>query len=98
MTRRTKLGALDHPLRVRILTTLAGRTASPSELAEEWSVSLGVASYHFKRLHKAGLLRLVRKVPRRGAVEHYYKANPQQVDALVDDLESVAKILTGGKT
>jgi DNA-binding transcriptional ArsR family regulator len=64
--------ALAHPLRTRILAALEDRTASPSELAGELGVSIGVISYHVRRLASLGYLKLVKKVPRRGAIEHYY--------------------------
>ncbi len=64
--------ALSHPLRTHVLAALEHRTASPSELASEFGVSLGVVSYHVRRLHALGFLRLVKQVPRRGATEHYY--------------------------
>lgn len=66
--------ALAHPLRARLLGALEDRTASPSELAAELDVPLGVLSYHIRRLTALGFLTLVRRVPRRGAVEHYYTA------------------------
>jgi DNA-binding transcriptional ArsR family regulator len=66
--------ALAHPLRTRVLAALEGRTASPSQLAEELEVPLGVLSYHVRRLTALGFLKLVKRVPRRGAVEHYYTA------------------------
>jgi DNA-binding transcriptional ArsR family regulator len=66
--------ALAHPLRGRILAALEDRTASPSELAAELDASLGVLSYHVKRLTALGFVKLVKRVPRRGAVEHYYTA------------------------
>jgi DNA-binding transcriptional ArsR family regulator len=72
--------ALAHPLRVRILSILEERDmASPNELADELSVSLGVMSYHVRRLHALGFLELVKRTPRRGAIEHHYraKARPQ---------------------
>jgi DNA-binding transcriptional ArsR family regulator len=64
--------ALAHPLRTRILAVLENRTASPSEIAEELDAPLGVVSYHVRRLHALRFLKLVKRVPRRGAVEHYY--------------------------
>lgn len=64
--------ALAHPLRTRILSTLENRTASPSEIADELGAPLGVVSYHVRRLHALHFLKLVRRVARRGAVEHYY--------------------------
>jgi len=66
--------ALAHPLRTQILTALEGRTASPSELAVELDAPLGVLSYHVRRLVALGFVKLVKRVPRRGAVEHYYTA------------------------
>ncbi len=66
---------LAHPLRVRILAILEQRVASPSEIALELDASLGVVSYHVRRLEALGLIKLVRKTPRRGAIEHYYRAD-----------------------
>ena len=66
--------ALAHPLRVQILAVLQDRTASPSDLAEELEAPLGNVSYHVRILAKLGLLKLVRKRPRRGAIEHMYQA------------------------
>lgn len=66
--------ALAHPIRTRILGALEGRTASPSELAPELGVPLGVTSYHVRRLESLGLIKLVKSAQRRGAVQHYYRA------------------------
>ena len=75
--------AMAHPLRVRILGILDDRVASPSELADELNADLGVVSYHVRTLARAGLLKLVRKKQRRGAVEHFYKAAERPV--ITDD-------------
>src|SRR5215210_100946 len=66
--------ALAHPLRVRILGVLQDRVASPSDLSEELKAPLGNVSYHVRILAQLGLLKLVKKRPRRGAIEHYYEA------------------------
>lgn len=66
--------ALAHPLRVQILSVLEERVASPSSLAEELGAPLGNVSYHVRTLADLGLLKLVRRRTRRGAVEHYYQA------------------------
>jgi DNA-binding transcriptional ArsR family regulator len=66
--------ALAHPLRVRILAVLQDRVASPSDLAEELKAPLGNVSYHVRILAGLDLLKLVKKRPRRGAIEHYYEA------------------------
>jgi DNA-binding transcriptional ArsR family regulator len=72
--------ALTHPLRIQILAALDERTASPSELADELGAPLGNVSYHVRQL--AGLIKLVKRTPRRGAIEHHYKAvgRPQITD------------------
>src|SRR3712207_503867 len=69
--------ALTHPLRIQILRALEERTASPSELADEIGAPLGNVSYHVRQLHALGLIKLVKKTPRRGAIEHHYKALAQ---------------------
>jgi DNA-binding transcriptional ArsR family regulator len=69
--------ALTHPLRIEILRSLEERTASPSELADEIGAPLGNVSYHVRQLHGLGLIKLVKKTPRRGAIEHHYKALAQ---------------------
>jgi len=74
--------ALAHPLRTRILAALENRTASPTDLASELDAPLGVVSYHVRRLYALKFLKLVKRVPRRGAVEHYYTtvAGPRITD------------------
>jgi DNA-binding transcriptional ArsR family regulator len=66
--------ALAHPLRVQILSTLEDRVASPSDLALELGAPLGNVSYHVRTLADLGLVKLVKRRTRRGAVEHYYQA------------------------
>ena len=66
--------ALAHPLRIRMLTVLNQRIASPSELAGELDEPIGNVSYHMRTLADLGMVELVRTEPRRGAVEHYYRA------------------------
>jgi DNA-binding transcriptional ArsR family regulator len=66
--------AISHPLRHRLLVLLNERVASPNELARELGEPLGTVSYHVLRLRDAGAIELVRTEPRRGAVEHYYRA------------------------
>ncbi|HEU4976432.1 MAG TPA: winged helix-turn-helix domain-containing protein [Baekduia sp.] len=69
--------ALSHPLRVRILGILEEQDASPVELSQVLDASLGTVSYHVRQLNELGLLDLVRETPRRGAVEHHYRAKPR---------------------
>jgi DNA-binding transcriptional ArsR family regulator len=76
---------LSHPLRPRILQILTLRgEASPNEIAEELGVPLGTLSYHTRLLRDYGWIELVREVPRRGAVEHFYRA---VVKPLIEDAQ-----------
>lgn len=90
--------ALTHPLRVQILRALEERTASPSELADEIGAPLGNVSYHVRQLHGLGLIKLVKKTPRRGAIEHHYKAlvqPPISEEAWADQPDVVRESVVG---
>jgi DNA-binding transcriptional ArsR family regulator len=69
-----QMKALAHPLRQKILSELSERVASPSELAEELGEPLGNVSYHVRMLVDLGCIELVSTTPRRGALEHHYRA------------------------
>lgn len=66
--------AYAHPLRIRILSLLEDRIASPNELASELDARLGTTSYHVRQLARLGLVELVHRETRRGAVVHFYTA------------------------
>lgn len=66
--------ALAHPLRVRILTSLQKGISSPNQLSQELGEPLGNVSYHVKTLLEYDCVELVKTEPRRGAVEHFYRA------------------------
>lgn len=66
--------ALAHPLRAQVLGILQERRASPRELADELRAPLGNVSYHVRILADLKLIKLVKKTPRRGAIEHHYEA------------------------
>jgi DNA-binding transcriptional ArsR family regulator len=66
--------ALSHPLRMRILTRLNEGVASPNEMAKEFDESLPLVSYHVRILRELECIELVRTTPRRGAIEHHYRA------------------------
>ena len=71
----TLLKALGHPLRLRLLEAISERgEASPVALAREFDQPLATVSHHVRLLRHLGYLELVRTEPRRGAVEHYYRA------------------------
>ncbi len=66
--------ALSHPLRAHVLAILNERVASPNQIANEIEEPLGNVSYHVKTLAEMGCIELVRTEPRRGAIEHFYRA------------------------
>lgn len=68
--------ALVHPLALDVLLAYdqASEETSPSEIAAFLELPLGRISYHIRKLVDHGLLVLVRVEPRRGALEHYYRA------------------------
>jgi len=66
--------ALAHPLRVKILSSLHKGISSPNQLAQELGEPLGNVSYHVKTLLEYDCVELVKTEPRRGAVEHFYRA------------------------
>ena len=74
--------AFSHPLRGIILDRLNDRVSSPVELARELDAPLGNVSYHVQVLLELDCIELVETVPRRGAVEHRYRATRR---TLIDD-------------
>jgi len=68
--------ALSHPLRIQILAAMntPPRRMSPKIFSEETGTLLSNSSYHFSALRKAGFIRIVEEVKRRGSVEHIYEA------------------------
>jgi DNA-binding transcriptional ArsR family regulator len=67
--------AVGHPLRLRILEAIAERgEASPIGLAREFDHAVATVSHHVRLLRDLGWIELTRTEPRRGAVEHFYRA------------------------
>lgn len=75
---------LSHKERAQCLSILSEREASPNELSELLNASLSKISYHVKVLNDFELIELVRAEPRRGAVEHFYRARQRAI--LPDDV------------
>ena len=77
------LRASSHPLRLDIQCILFNRVASPNEVARELGEDVKRLAYHFEVLEDDGVIELVKTEPRRGAVEHFYKAvaPPRHSDA-----------------
>lgn len=71
--------ALSHKERVQCLSILSEREASPNELSELLNTGLSKVSYHVKVLRDYELIEMVRTEPRRGAVEHFYRASQRAI-------------------
>jgi DNA-binding transcriptional ArsR family regulator len=85
--------ALAHPLRVRILSELERRTATPKELAIALGVPLENLSYHVRALRDFGFIRLEGRRMVRGAVEHRYSlaGRPRITAAAWEQLPAVVR-------
>jgi hypothetical protein len=59
---------------MRILTALHEGISSPNQLSQKLNEPLGNVSYHVKTLLEFDCIELVKTEPRRGAVEHFYRA------------------------
>lgn len=70
---RQKLRALSHPLRLRILSMLAGRAMSSAELARELDMNHAAVSFHVRQLAAAGYLEVAETRSVRGGQERRYR-------------------------
>lgn len=66
--------AVIHPVRLDAVSIFFERTASPKEISKLLKVPLGTVSFHVAELLADDVIELVKTEPRRGAVEHFYRA------------------------
>jgi DNA-binding transcriptional ArsR family regulator len=85
--------ALAHPLRIQIMGVLERQDASPKEISAELGVPIANVSYHMRQLKSMGLVRIVKRTQRRGAIEHHYRADrkPQISDKTWDEIPDMVK-------
>lgn len=77
------LTALRHPLRRRILRTMAGEKAiSPRELSDALDQPLSNVSYHVRVLADCAAVTLVKTKAVRGSMQHFYRAAVKEPWAL----------------
>ncbi len=92
--------AFAHPLRIQILSLLDNRVASPKQIAEELDTPLPNTAYHVRQLASLGLVTLVRRTARGGAIEHHYtaKIRPTIPDEVWAELPEIVRRVfsTGG--
>lgn len=85
--------AYAHPLRLQILSLLDNRVASPKEIAAELDTPLPNTAYHVRQLASLGLVELVKRTARGGAIEHHYTASVRPIipDDVWADLPDIVK-------
>lgn len=69
------LMALNHPLRVKLLSAYCEEESSPSALSLEGLDSLSNCAYHTRVLWELRQIEIVNAIPKRGALEHVYRAS-----------------------
>ncbi len=87
---------LQHPLRKRLLSLYVkeGGILSPKELTDFTKQHISNVGYHVRVLAEHGAVKLIETRPRRGSVEHFYKATP-----LIDEVPwARAALGLGGET
>jgi DNA-binding transcriptional ArsR family regulator len=69
------LRALNHPVRRRILRALVDGTGSATTIAQKTGMELSMVSYHLSQVlaKECDIVELADTVPRRGAVEKFYR-------------------------
>jgi DNA-binding transcriptional ArsR family regulator len=69
------LRALNHPVRRRIMRVLVDGPGSATTIAQEIGIDTGVVSYHLSQVlaRECDIVELFDSVPRRGAVEKFYR-------------------------
>ncbi|MEU1117699.1 MULTISPECIES: ArsR family transcriptional regulator [unclassified Streptomyces] len=85
--------ALAHPLRQRLLFSLAHRPATISQLAARLDVGKGNVSHHLKVLRTAGLVHVAETRKVRGGTEQYYQRVARRMAVAEPRAEGTAAML-----
>ena len=88
------INAISHPLRRRILRLLAdlGDQSSPTKIAKQFDLHVGLVGYHVRVLQRLGAVELTDEGMVRGAVEHFYKttiSDDPPIEALLEETREV---------
>jgi DNA-binding transcriptional ArsR family regulator len=84
------LHALNHPIRRRILRELSCGEGSAKTLARAMGMELGVVSYHLNQVlaRECDVVEMTDSVPRRGAVEKFYRLRGEMLAGVAPDFGS----------
>jgi DNA-binding transcriptional ArsR family regulator len=70
----SKLDLLVHPIRLRIITVLAGKSLTPAQMGQQLSDVPQASLYrHINQLLEGGIIRVVEERPNRGTLEKVYQ-------------------------
>lgn len=92
--RANLISAIAHPLRRRILRILGDRReqSSPTKIAKELHLHVGMVGYHVKVLQKLGAVEPTDEQMVRGAVEHFYETtidDDPPIETLLEETREV---------
>jgi DNA-binding transcriptional ArsR family regulator len=92
--RANLINAIGHPLRRRILRLLADRRerSSPTKIAKELHLHVGMIGYHVRVLRELGAVELTDEKMVRGAVEHFYETtinDDPPIETLLEETREV---------
>jgi DNA-binding transcriptional ArsR family regulator len=88
----SKVDALVHPVRLRIVLAVAGKQMTPQQIAAALPDVAQASLYrHINRLSQAGLLEVVQEVPVRGTVEKVYAVSETNVRLQPSDLAALTR-------
>lgn len=72
---------LNHPVRLDAFLATFEAIGSPNEISKLLRKPLSDVAFHMAELKNEGVIELVKRAQRRGAVEHYYRATePPEID------------------
>jgi predicted transcriptional regulator len=57
-----------------MLIAMEAAAVSPTQFATEFDLPLGSVSYHVSVLLKVGCVEIVKRIPRQGSIEHFYRS------------------------
>jgi DNA-binding transcriptional ArsR family regulator len=87
--------AMSHSVRVKALEILNERVASPSDIAEQLGLPVANVAYHVRALLQLGCVEEVDARPKRGAIEHFYRASRLPVVLASDVAEMPPNVRSG---
>jgi DNA-binding transcriptional ArsR family regulator len=99
MGEQALLSILQHPLRRELLKLYveAGEVRSPKELTLSTNRHISNVGYHVRVLAEKGAIELITVEPRRGSIEHFYKATSLIDEVPWGELPSDSRRSTGAK-